>query len=486
MEHTKANGARFWQRPTHQMASVEVNKASLGGLLAPLLSYKFLLPMPQLRAGFAYAGSRLRLRRFVRDLLQGHRPLKIGALGGSVTWGQGASNRTHTGWLALVAHWLAGSFPLVNITARNGAVPATPASYMVMCLEHYVDPDVDLVFLEYVLDNGMQDDVFNNEIVAVMERLIRKLLDLPGHPAVVLMQVLPPGMATRGYLGAVGFQHTLEDLEGSLAQYYDVQYLSLRTAVYHLAALESEGFRRDQLFVDQYPSDAGHRIMADLVAYMIQDTALDLVMDPFSTDEISALQKRLPDPMYDGNIAPNRTLCLIGQLLVQAVASANGFDYVNEGSAIRPKWGYVALTPGARLVLRFDTRRHLPGANPDELVGLYLQYLKSYEHMGIASIRCTSGCNCKDAEVDAHIPEHGSGTYQMRLMVSQSEACELTTTVSERTSSGQHKFKVSGVVISETQSSANMLDGTADPQGRLVLHDSEEDKDVRMRRRRRR
>ncbi len=72
----------LWQRSTHQMASIEVNKAALGGILAPLLSYKFLLPMPHLRAGFAYAGMRLRLRRFARDLLQGHKPLKVAAIGG--------------------------------------------------------------------------------------------------------------------------------------------------------------------------------------------------------------------------------------------------------------------------------------------------------------------------------------------------------------------------------------------------------------------
>ncbi|GIL58946.1 hypothetical protein Vafri_13943 [Volvox africanus] len=458
MERTKVNEAKLWQRNTHQMASVEINKATIGGVLAPLLSYKFLLPMPQLRAGLAYAGSRGRLRRFVRDLIHGTKPLKIGALGGSVTWGQGASNQTTTSWFGVMTNWLATAFPSINITARNGAVPATPASFMVMCLDHFVDPDVDLVFLEYILNNGMEDRIFGNQVVQVMERLIRKLLDLPGKPAVVMMQVPSDGMASYG--GGPRFHHTMEDLEGALAQYYDLQYLSLRTALYRLAAIDQEdGFRWDQIFVDHHPGDAGHRVMADLVVYMLQDTALDLLLDPWSDKEQRAEQEKpLQGPMYSGNTAPSAAMCLYGDQFAPAVvpSTTQGFVYVNEGSVQKPRWGYVATQPGARLVMRFDTRRpHLP---PDHRVSLYLHYLKSYEHMGVASLRCTSGCECSTAEVDAHVTELWSQMYQVRLEATQSGGCEVTLTVLPRTSSGEYKFKVSGAIISEDQSAANMLD----------------------------
>lgn len=36
---------------------------------------------------------------------------------------------------------------------------------------------------------GIEDKIYDNTVVQVMERLIRKLLDLPGKPAVVMMQV---------------------------------------------------------------------------------------------------------------------------------------------------------------------------------------------------------------------------------------------------------------------------------------------------------
>lgn len=81
-ERTKLDEGKLWQRSTHAMASIQVNNAAVGSLLAPLLAYKFLLPSIHLRAGLAYIGSRSRLRRFVRDLLVGRKHLKIGAVGG--------------------------------------------------------------------------------------------------------------------------------------------------------------------------------------------------------------------------------------------------------------------------------------------------------------------------------------------------------------------------------------------------------------------
>lgn len=81
-QRTKVSEGMLWQRSAHQMASIEVNKEPISRLLASLLSYKFLLPLMQLRAGVAYTGPRTRLRRFVHDLLQGRRSLKIGAVGG--------------------------------------------------------------------------------------------------------------------------------------------------------------------------------------------------------------------------------------------------------------------------------------------------------------------------------------------------------------------------------------------------------------------
>lgn len=43
------------------------------------------------------------------------------------------------------------AFPRASVVARNGCTPGVPTPYMIMCLEASVDPDTDLVFVEYTL-----------------------------------------------------------------------------------------------------------------------------------------------------------------------------------------------------------------------------------------------------------------------------------------------------------------------------------------------
>jgi hypothetical protein len=82
--------------------------------------------------------------------------------------------------------------PHANVTGRNGCIPGTPSSYMNMCLDLSLDQDVDLVFVEYALNDGATNSVAANNNALVYERLLRKILSRPNKPAVVLMQVRRP------------------------------------------------------------------------------------------------------------------------------------------------------------------------------------------------------------------------------------------------------------------------------------------------------
>ncbi|GIL85111.1 hypothetical protein Vretimale_9973 [Volvox reticuliferus] len=115
--------------------------------LKPFFNYKFLLPEQSVRAGLDYSGAARRLRKFVQDLLRGDRSLKIGVVGGSISYGIAASRIGETDWFSIFVDWLSSSSK-APVTGRNGCRPATPSAYMVFCLENSVDPDVDLVFVE--------------------------------------------------------------------------------------------------------------------------------------------------------------------------------------------------------------------------------------------------------------------------------------------------------------------------------------------------
>ena len=62
---------------------------------------------------------------------------------------------------------------------------------------------------------------------------------------------------------------------------------------------------------------------------------------------------------------------------------------------------------------------------------------------------CTFGCKCGDKDIDAHHTDHVSQTYLSSLRVSQHPNCTVTITISNRTSSGENKFKLNAIMVSD-------------------------------------
>ncbi|KXZ41011.1 hypothetical protein GPECTOR_983g252 [Gonium pectorale] len=114
-------------------SGVSINNQPVANLLSNVLgNYKYSLPRVALQRGVAYMGPACRLRRLVRQLLSRDqsRPVKVGVIGGSITWGQGVRPRGEADWFSLLSKWMLAAFPAANITTRNGCTPGVPASYM--------------------------------------------------------------------------------------------------------------------------------------------------------------------------------------------------------------------------------------------------------------------------------------------------------------------------------------------------------------------
>ncbi len=56
-------------------------------------------------------------------------------LGGSLTFGRGASQMGQTDWVPQLRSWLLAAFPGVEHVVHNGAVAASPSEYMAFCLQ---------------------------------------------------------------------------------------------------------------------------------------------------------------------------------------------------------------------------------------------------------------------------------------------------------------------------------------------------------------
>ena len=77
--------------------------------------------------------------------------------------------------------------------------------------------------------------IVGNAKTAGYEQLVRRMLALPSRPAVVMLQTMVPGAAADPEAKKElwkPFHVTQEDVNGAIAQYYDVQWLSFRDATY--------------------------------------------------------------------------------------------------------------------------------------------------------------------------------------------------------------------------------------------------------------
>jgi DNA polymerase alpha subunit B len=153
--------------------------------------------------------------------------------------------------------------------------------------------------------------------------------------------------------------------------------------------------------------------------------------------------------MFPGNFESLHDTCLISTRLREAVASASGFEWLDEAQpgSVRSKFGYVATQPGSKL--KFSVSTEVRAGQTAGGVMLELAHLKSYEGMGRAVLLCEGGCKCDAAVVDGHHKQQVSQTYLHSVRVSQAAECVLSLTLLPGTSSGAHKFKVVGLIISE-------------------------------------
>jgi hypothetical protein len=108
---------------------------------------------------------------------------------------------------------------------------------------------------------------------------------------------------------------------------------------------------------------------------------------------------------------------------------------------------FTSLQVGAKLQVVVDTTT----STPDSHTSVQLAYLKSYSNMGQARITCSGGCSCKSVYLDGHHQYRVSTVFLMHLQPSPAKYCEVNVEVLEGTRSEGHKFKVSGIMVSDVR-----------------------------------
>ncbi|GAX77809.1 hypothetical protein CEUSTIGMA_g5252.t1 [Chlamydomonas eustigma] len=452
------------------MWCILVSVLLLGVLRAPVLAYPpyargkdyaWVLNSTDANNGISYLGSHTRLRMAV-DKMKDGKLMKVATLGGSITAGQGAVDAPN--WPQYLFNWLEDTYGKEVVKGSNGAVGGTVSGYMSVCHNMHVPKDVDIVLVEYsVNDWHSPAPTFQNNIRRGYERLLRKLLKYPNNPAVILVHTY---VWSQAYPFAGSFWSNAEREFHEFALYYHLPSLSLKACCYQKMVAGEPGFQphpvrntnQDGLkykafyWDNIHPDGAtGARVIAELVMNLVRRTYAELDVQPLTEEEAASPSLKLPAPMIPGNVESISDKCFIGNFFTETVKEKpKGWEWINESLTERPKWGYVSTVVGSILKMVIDTRATASQSNgKDSEVLVELAYLKSYEKMGKAEVKCGGDCSCKASVIDGH---HGIRNSQLHLhnfYVTQGSNCIITLKVLAESSSGHNKVKVAGLMISE-------------------------------------
>lgn len=177
------------------------------------------------------------------------KPLVIGAIGGSITQGAGASDPEHR-WVNRVFDWWQSKFPNTPVQLVNAGIGATGSdigSYRVQ--RDLLVRQPDFVAVEFAVNDPSQADPL---LLAMFEGMLRQILASPKKPAVVLLFTMDRnGNNAQGWQSAIG-------------RHYRLAMVSYRDAIW--PQIEASKMKLDDVFYDIiHPNDRGHRYCADFI-----------------------------------------------------------------------------------------------------------------------------------------------------------------------------------------------------------------------------
>lgn len=116
--------------------------------------------------------------------------LSVAYMGGSVTYGIGASDWKTTSYRALVTKWLRENFVDATITEYNMAVGNACSDYGVYIADYVGELKPDLVFVEFAINDGYQIATNSLERISVQyETMIRKLREANPNCDIVALYI---------------------------------------------------------------------------------------------------------------------------------------------------------------------------------------------------------------------------------------------------------------------------------------------------------
>ena len=408
-----------------------------------------------------FHGDEEKLKMIMEKAYRGE-SIKISAVGGSVTQGQGLADGDAEGverYTERVARWANESGLKINVT--NGGFAACSSSYFASCVNLHVPIDADIVIVELAANDpwAYSDDT---QAKRVFERLIRKLLMREARPAIILVNAYHHAFDFGEDDQESLYLHNSEAFFFDVSTYYGLPLASTKAALWHLSHLpgfwinntwfhqvfdyknqkffETPPKREDlskYLFFDSkhFTSVNGHRAMSEQIIGILLHASRQLLLhNEVDHEGSNSNLDPLPPPIFKGNEATPHETCLVGDGLRKSVVETKGnFSWLDEArKEQRPKWGFTGFGSGSELKIKLATSLDLPKTNESSnnqteppIVTISVGYLTSYDPvMADFEVSCVSGCSCRSWTFEGLDTSRKASQISMRqIEVSQSPEC---------------------------------------------------------------
>ncbi|MFD5018025.1 SGNH/GDSL hydrolase family protein [Paenibacillus sp. NPDC058367] len=242
-----------------------------------------------------HAGNNKRLKAAMNKAIKGEE-VTIAYIGGSITQGAGAKP-IHTECYAYQSYLrfkdLFGTNGGENIHFVKAGVGGTPSELGVIRYERDILRDgsvtPDIVVVEFAV-NDEGDETKGN----CFESLCLKILSADHQPAVILL------------FSVFMNDWNLQDRLSPIGRHYNLPMVSVKDAVseqFRLSKAEGNIISKRQFFYDIYhPTNEGHRVMADCLAYLFTETHKSLMNE----DEILLDQRPVIGNDFTGTLLLDR------------------------------------------------------------------------------------------------------------------------------------------------------------------------------------
>ncbi len=269
--------------------------------------------------------------------------ITLGVIGGSITRA-GAKIAIDKRYANVMLAWWQKTFPKTKFDLINAGIGATRSDYGALRVQRdLLDKSPDLVIVEFAVN-----DLDTTEYAESFEGLIRKLLNAPQRPAVMLL------FMTRKDGSSV------QDTEIKIGSHYQLPMISYRNAVWH--EMQAGRLKWEQICPDEvHPNESGHALTGNLICQ-----TLNKALKKYKKGESLSI-KKISAPLYSD--AYEFTSLSDAEMLIPV----NNEGWVYDGSGKDSK-GWTSSVPGS--IIEFE----INGPN------IYLSFWKVNGAMGKAKV----------------------------------------------------------------------------------------------------